>query len=182
MWPEAVKTAEAHKAQLMVAVLGTDVDLLKKGRLFVKILDCCCGQKYASGVYTSGTVFEPRFYRAFAEVMKVKEDLLPIYNWIWFGLYRSEKGVCGYTYGMEAFGKPELEVVNADAQPSEIRDFLADLVSYVLEYDAVLQDGETIGFSAEDRHAISYGPGISLPDQMTLKIRFAPETERGRTF
>lgn len=182
MWPEAVKTAEAHKAQLMVAVLGTDVDLLKKGRLFVKILDCCCGQKYASGVYTSGTVFEPRFYRAFAEVMKVKEDLLPIYNWIWFGLYRSEKGVCGYTYGMEAFGKPELEVVNADAQPSEIRDFLANLVSYVLEYDAVLQDGETIGFSAEDRHAISYGPGISLPDQMTLKIRFAPETERGRTF
>ena len=110
--------------------------------------------------------------------MKVKEDLLPIYNWIWFGLYRSEKGVCGYTYGMEAFGKPELEVVNADAQPSEIRDFLANLVSYVLEYDAVLQDGETIGFSAEDRHAISYGPGISLPDQMTLKIRFAPETER----
>ena len=73
-------------------------------------------------------------------------------------------------------------MVNADAQPSEIRDFLADLVSYVLEYDAVLQDGETIGFSAEDRHAISYGPGISLPDQMTLKIRFAPETERGRTF
>ena len=55
-------------------------------------------------------------------------------------------------------------------------------MSYVLEYDAVLQDGETIGFSAEDRHAISYGPGISLPDQMTLKIRFAPETERGRTF
>ena len=27
----------------------------------------------------------------------IKEDELPIFNWVWFGLYRSERGLNGYT-------------------------------------------------------------------------------------
>ena len=45
--------------------------------------------------FTSGVVFEPRFYEGFANMMK--EDELPIFNWVWFGLYRSEGGLNGYT-------------------------------------------------------------------------------------
>jgi hypothetical protein len=169
MWPEAVKKAQEHKAHLMVAVLGKDVGLLERGKLFVKIVACCCKQKNATGVYTSGTVFEPHFYESFAGMMK--EDELPIFNWIWFGLYRSGEKVCGYTYGMEAFGKQEMEILDADAQPSQVRDFLASLVSYVLEYDVTLKDGETIGFSQEDKHSITCSEGVSLPG-MTLKISY----------
>ncbi len=113
---------------------------------------CCCRQQYASGVYTSGTVFEPRFYQCFAEMMK--EDELPIFNWIWFGLYRTEQGVQLYLrHG--CVWKEEMEVLDAAAQPSEVRDFLASLVSYVLGCDVTLQDGETIGFSPEDKHSIT---------------------------
>ena len=169
MWPEAVEKARAHQGHLMVTVLGKDADLFERGRLFVKVMACCCKQKYASGVYTSGTVFEPRFYQGFAEMMK--EDELPIFNWIWFGLYRTERGVCSYTYGMDVFGKEEMEVLDADAQPSEVRDFLASLVSYVLECDVMLQDGEAIGFSPEDKHPITRVPGVSLPGT-TLKISY----------
>ena len=73
----------------------------------------------------------------------MKEDELPIFNWIWFGLYRSEGGLNGYTYGMDVFGKEEMEVLNANAEPGELRDFLASLASYVLACDVTLQDGET---------------------------------------
>ena len=169
MWPEAVEAARAHQGHLMVAVLGKNADLFERGKLFVKVMACCCRQQYASGVYTSGTVFEPRFYQCFAEMMK--EDELPIFNWIWFGLYRTEQGVCSYTYGMDVFGKEEMEVLDAAAQPSEVRDFLASLVSYVLGCDVTLQDGETIGFSPEDKHSITRGPGVSLPGT-TLKISY----------
>lgn len=169
MWPEAVEAAKAHKAHLLVAVLGTDADLLEKGKLFVKLMACCCNQKRASGVNTSGTVFQPEFYRDFS--MMMKEDTLPLFNWIWFGLYRREGGICGYTYGMTAFGMDEMEVLDADAQPEEVRDFLASLAGYVLEEGVTLQDGETIGFSAEDKHAITRSEGISLPGS-TLKITF----------
>lgn len=173
MWPEAVEVAKAHKAHIMVAVLGKEEDVLEEGKLYTKLVAACCRQKYATGVYTSGVVFEPRFYEGFADMMR--KDELPIFNWIWFGLYRSEGGMNAYTYGMDVFGKDEMEVLNADAEPGDLRDFLASLVSYVLEGDVELHDGETIGFAADDIHAITRSPGVSLPEeQMTLKISYEP--------
>ncbi|MBQ9990483.1 MAG: DUF4261 domain-containing protein [Lachnospiraceae bacterium] len=173
MWAQAVEAAKAHRAHLMVSVLGGMPDgtsnQLERGELFVKLIAACSRQKNALGIYASGTVFEPQFYIAAAEMMK--NGSLPILNWIWFGLYRREGGVCCYTYGMEQFGKDEMEVLDADGQPSEVRDFLLDLVSYVLESGVVLKDGETIGFSAEDKHAITRSEGVSLPG-MTLKISY----------
>ena len=172
MWEDAVKIAKEHRAHLMVAVLGKEEDLLEKGKLFTKLVAACCRQRYATGVYTSGVVFEPRFYEGLADM--IKEDELPIFNWVWFGLYRSEGGLNGYTYGMDVFGKEEMEVLNTDAEPEELRDFLASLASYVLACDVTLQDGETIGFSADDKHTITRSPGVSLPEeQMTLKISWA---------
>ena len=65
--------------------------------------------------------------------------------------------------------------MNTDAEPEELRDFLASLASYVLACDVTLQDGETIGFSADDKHTITRSPGVSLPEeQMTLKISYEP--------
>ena len=169
MWPDAVKVAKKHSAHIMVAVLGKEENLLEKGKLFTKVVAACCRQKYATGIYTSGVVFEPQFYEGFADMMQ--NDELPIFNWIWFGLWRDENGMNGYTYGMDVFGKDEMEVLGTDAEPGNLRDFLASLVSYVLENDVELQDGETIGFTADDKHTITRSPGVSLPeDQMTLKI------------
>ena len=169
MWEDAVKVAKKHRAHLMVAVLGKEENLLEKGKLFTKVVAACCRQEYATGIYTSGVVFEPRFYEGFADMMK--NDELPIFNWIWFGLWQNEKGLNGYTYGMEVFGKDEMEVLGTNADPNDLRDFLASLASYVLENDVELHDGETIGFTADDKHAITRSPGVGLPeDQMTLKI------------
>ena len=172
MWEDAVKVAKEHSAHIMVAVLGKEEDLLEKGKLFAKVVAACCRQKYATGIYTSGVVFEPRFYEGFADMMQ--ENELPIFNWIWFGLWRDENGMNGYTYGLESFGKEEMEVLGTDAKPSDLRDFLASLVSYVLENDVELHDGETIGFAPDDKHTITRSPGVGLPEeQMTLKISWA---------
>ncbi len=172
MWEDAVKVAKEHSAHIMVAVLGKEEDLLEKGKLFAKVVAACCRQKYATGIYTSDVVFEPRFYEGFADMMQ--EDELPIFNWIWFGLWRDENGMNGYTYGLDVFGKDEMEVLGTNAKPSDLRNFLANLTSYVLENDVELHDGETIGFAADDKHTITRSPGVGLPEeQMTLKISWA---------
>ena len=49
-----------------MAVLGEEEKLLERGKLFTKAMAVCCKQKYATGVYTSGVVFEPRFYEGLA--------------------------------------------------------------------------------------------------------------------
>ena len=171
LWPEAVEAAKTHQAHMMVAVIGEEEQTLEIGKLHVKVLSACCRQTYATGIYTSGVVLEPQFYEEFANMMKA--DMLPIFNWIWFGLYESERGLCGYTDGLEQFGRDEIEVLNTNAQPKDLRAFLISLASYVLENNLELHDGETIGFSEEDKHSITRSEGEVLPG-MTLKISYSP--------
>ena len=62
-------------------------------------------------------------------------------------------------------------VLGANAGPGDLRDFLASLASYVLRMMWSSMTGETIGFAADDKHAITRSPGVGLPEeQITLKI------------
>lgn len=87
------------------------IDPFEAGKLYVKISSACLKQENALGIYTSGTVFAPEMYCAVAEDMKEEEETYPILDWIYFGLYQTEKGMNGYTYGMTAFGKDEIDHV-----------------------------------------------------------------------
>lgn len=169
MWPEAVEAARSHRAHLVVAVLGKEAPLKERGLLLVKIIAACCKQKAVLGVYTSGTVFQPQFYIEGAEMMK--DGGLPVLNWIYFGLYKSEGGWNSYTYGMKNFGKDEMEVLDARDDPQNVRGFLLDMAYYVLSENVTLLDGETIGFDASQRLPIMRGKGVSL-DGDTLKIGY----------
>ncbi len=175
LWRDAVKAAKAHKAHILVAVLGKDVHILERARLYTKLLSVCCLQKRAAGVYTSGVVYEPMDYKRSAEVMK--RGMLPMMNLVWVGLYRGESGMCGYTYGLGTFGKDEIEVLDANVTSKGIDNFVGFIYSiaeYVLMSDVELKDGETIGFSENDKHSITRSEGAALPG-MTLKISFSPQ-------
>lgn len=170
MWPEAVEVAKKHAAHVMVAVCGGDDDPIERGKLFVKLMDACSRQRDVTGIYTSGVVFDPDFYRKAAEAMN--DDALPVHAWIWFGLYAEDGGLRAYTYGMESFGRREIEVLDADGgDPRELWGFISSMASYVLECGQTLEDGQTIGFSEDDKHAITLSEGAALPG-MTLKIAY----------
>ncbi len=172
LWSGAVKAAKEHKAHLLVAVLGKDVHILERAKLYVKLVSVCCDQKRATGVYASGVVYEPEHYRTAAEVMK--KGSLPMLNLVWVGMYKGTNGFSAYTYGLNTFGKDEMEVFDADVKPSDLAGFVYSIAEYVLISDAELKDGETIGFSADDKHSITRSEGVALPG-MTLKISFLPQ-------
>lgn len=171
LWPGAVEATKTHVAQILVAVLPHEEDLRAAGSLLVKIVDACLKQKNAIGVYTSGTVFEPGFYREAAAVMR--DDELPYLNWIYFGFMRREKGLTAYTFGMNQFGKDEMEVLDSAAEPDELREFLFGIAAYVISSDVTLRDGETLGVSEEERLPITRSEGVCL-DGQTLKIAYRP--------
>ena len=133
----------------------------------------CCKQENAIGVFTSGVVFEPSYYMTAAEM--IRDGALPIFTWVWFGLYRTEKGLSTYTYGMKDFGKLELEILDADEDANTLLSFISAIASYVLQDDVEFKDEETIGLSEEDIHQITLSKGVALPDQDTLKISYCKE-------
>jgi len=176
MWKDAVDVVKTHKAHIVVAILDDGTDLCQKGKMFTKVISSCLNQPNAIGVYSDGAVYEKSFFREAAAM--AKNDGLPILNLVWFGIYRDEKQAGIYTYGLRKFGKEEIEVYvtpdNSDFSSVDlngIRNFVLDIVSYVLNNNVVLRDGETIGFSAEQKLPITMSKGLAL-DGDTLKIKY----------
>ncbi|MHA7963889.1 DUF4261 domain-containing protein [Paenibacillus sp. CAU 1782] len=170
LWPEAEEVAKTHVAHLIVAALPRESSPTESGSAYVKLASSCLRLQNAIGLYSSGTVFQPEFYQDVTEAMK-EEDLFPLLNLVYFGLVRSENGVSGYTLGLKSFGKDEIEVLDSPASPSELREFLIDISGYVVEYDVKLRHGETIGFSEEQKLAITRSEGVNIGGD-TLKIQF----------
>jgi len=173
MWKDAVKTVKKHCAQVLIAVLGNDGDLCEKGRQLVQITGTMLNQQNAIAVYSDGAVYQPEFYQEMAALM-TEENVVPVFNLVWFGICAPGTTQAGvYTYGMRKFGKDEMEVYTekTKADFNKMRNFLSDIVSYVLCENVVLRDGETIGFSAEQKLAITKSKGIAV-DGETLKIEY----------
>lgn len=169
LWKDAVETSKKHQAHLVVMVLKKDMPSMEAGELLVKVVATCCKQQNVLGVYANETVYMPEMYYDFAEL--IKKDMFPIFNLVWFGLYQGKKGMCGYTVGLADFGYDEVEVLDSAATPQELRDFLTDIALYVIQDNVTLYDGETIGFTAEEKLPITKSKGVAVEGE-TLKIGF----------
>ena len=172
LWPEAVESAARHRGQLLVTVLPREQSAREAAMLQVKLVCAACRQRGALGVYANGTVYQPEFYLNAAQ--PIEDGELPLLDLVWMGLYRREEGLCGYTDGLAAFGKEEIEVLDTQAAPGDLHSFLLDLASYVLEEDVTFHDGETIGFTEGQYLPISRSAGV-WHDGMTLKISYPEE-------
>lgn len=169
MWKDAGRFVRRHQAHLMVAVLGAVDAPLEGGKLLVKTVVSCCKQKGVLGIYANETVYEPKFYLEAAEL--VKENMIPLLNLVWIGLYREKEGTCGYTCGLRSLGYDEIEVIGSSADYTQVRDFLLNVAVYIADENVTLHDGETIGFFGEERLRITKSAGKAIEGE-TLKIAF----------
>ena len=171
-WEKAVEAAEKHKAHLLVSVINSgDVDNIEGAKHYVKLLANATKQEGCLGINILGTVIHPQIYYDFAKLYEENDDF-PIENIVYIGLYGDENNtVSGYTYGLEQFGKKELEIIKSSEEAEEVYNFLASISDYIITSDVVLNDGETIGFSEEQKIQISVSKGIAL-DGETIKLGF----------
>lgn len=171
MWREVVETVKSHKAHLLICILGDNGDLLEKGRLYVMASAAVLKQESAIAFYQEGAVYQPEMYLVCARMIKTNK--FPLLNWVWFGLYNDGKMAGCYTYGMRRFGKEEMEVYVASegADLNAIREFVLGIATYVIDSDVTLKDGETIGFTEEQKLPITLSKGILLEGN-TLKIAY----------
>lgn len=169
-WEDATKVAEEHKAHIIVSLLG-EPNLVDGAKLYTKIVSALTKQENCTGINVLGTVMNPEMYRDFTEYYE-ENDMFPVENMIFIGLYGSEDGkINAYTYGMEGFSKKEMEIISSSQSPEDIYYFLQGIADYVITSDVILQDGETIGFSADQKISISQSKGIAV-DGTTLKLGY----------
>jgi len=169
-WKDAVKVAEEHKAHILVSLLG-EPNLVDGAKLYTKIISALTKQENCTGINVLGTVLNPDMYRDFTKYYE-ENDMFPVENMIFIGLYAVEDNkVSAYTYGMEGFGKKEMEILASSENPEDVYYFLQAIADYVITSDVILQDGETIGFTAEQKISISQSKGVAV-NGTTLKLGY----------
>ncbi|MBO7515970.1 MAG: DUF4261 domain-containing protein [Lachnospiraceae bacterium] len=166
MWKDAVAITKTHQAHMIVTVMGAP-NPMEAGVLFAKALTTFCRSGNTLGVYYNDVVAEPRFLVDASAL--IKQNQFPMLSLIWFGLGRSEHGVSAYTCGLTKFGRDDMEIVDSSASPAELRSMLLDFTAYVIGADVILHDGETIGFTNEQRLKIVRSKGVNVSGD-SLKI------------
>ncbi|MBQ6853198.1 MAG: hypothetical protein IJO07_03360 [Peptococcaceae bacterium] len=106
-WQGAAAAAKQHAAHLMIAVLPDTMPAFDAGKLYCSMISAAVDDEAVLAVYTSGTIMDPLQFRQPAEEAAALLDKL-----IFVGTYVREGGTCGYTVGMDAFGKDELEILD----------------------------------------------------------------------
>ena len=169
-WPEALSAAKKHKAFILVSITGDKSELMDLAMILAKVTAACCSLKSASAVYMNDVLVQKDFYINAASL--IKENKLPLDCWIWFGIRKTKKGYSAYTSGLEAFGKDELEVLDADCEPEQLRKFVYDFADSILSQDLTLADGSSISINGGKVHNIERSKGVALPGRQTLKIEY----------
>ena len=120
-WEGAQSAASEHKAHLMIAVLPDIMSAHDAGSLYCRILSATLEDDAVLAVYTSGTILEPI---QFCHNTAKSDNALPLDNLIFVGTYVRDGRMCGYTTGLDAFGKDELEILDCVESTDMIRRVL----------------------------------------------------------
>lgn len=170
-WPSVLEDVKEHKSHLIVSLLASSEDPIKRFKLFTQVVCSLLRTTDATGVYmgNQSLLIPKEDYLSDAAFMS--DEYLPLNLWIYFGLRHSSNSNSGYTYGLKEFGKLEMEVLDSSKNLEQVREFLFNIAHYVLEYDVTFEDGQTCGVSEDERITISLSIG-KLVESKTFKLAY----------
>lgn len=135
-----------HGAHVIVvaASFGGDDDRASRRRLHqlhARGLRALADDERVVGYAIEGTTVGPAALRA--ELADSSHPPLHLWApaWVWLG----EQRVTAYTFGLAAFGHPEIQIVDADIDVAEAYVLLNDVAGYVIS-GVDLEPGATVGF------------------------------------
>lgn len=170
-WENASKEATNHKGHLIITLMKAGKDPIRENLLFSQVSSSVLNHSKSIGIYQGGRslVLKKDFYLSNVEGMS--EENLPLYNWLYFGLREINGKNSAYTYGLNDFGKKEIEIINSDKSLYELLEMLFNISHYILASNVSLNPGETIGVSETQKLKITESKGYFL-EGTTLKIEY----------
>lgn len=169
LWINAADAIRAHKAYVALGIIGAD-NPLQRHILFTMAAASAMRQEHAIGLYQYPVTRKAADYIEAA--MSLKQDNFPVTIWVFAGFYKGALGkICCYTYGLEQFGKEEVEILDSDADMVMIYQFIYQVIGYLVAQNGTLNEGESIGFSKERAYDVTRSAGVAI-EGTTVKINF----------
>ena len=168
-WLTAEKDLENHNSHIIVTIMSSNKSDLERFKILTKVLSSILVTSNCIGVYQGAqSLLIPKDqYIESAEALKT--DKVPLDIWIYLGIRKSDQGNTLYTYGLRTFDKLEMEIINSKLEIEEIHSFLSNICSYIINNNIVFRNGETLGYTADQKVKLTVSKGVFL-DGQTLKL------------
>jgi hypothetical protein len=161
-WSSALEDTKDHRAHVVIALINGNHNPIKRFRLHTQLICSVLMTSQAIGVYIGEQSLLIAKDDYLFEAQKMSDSYLPVNLWIYFGLRIVDGKSNGYTYGLKAFDKEELEVLNSDKRLFDIRELLVNITHYVLMNDINFKSKQTVGYTESQKINISYSKGTFI--------------------
>jgi hypothetical protein len=168
-WKNAAEELKDHNAHYLVIMLPGNKTDYERFVIQTMVLESLLATSDSPGIYYgSQSLLLPRS-QYLQSAAYLKQGYAPIDLWIYLGVLNTEKGNSLYTYGMESFAKPDMEIIDSKLDLNELYDLMVNICSYVIKQNVLFNAGETLGYTADQKIRISSSKGVFLEGE-TLKL------------
>lgn len=159
-WSTAMADLENHNSHAIVTIMSSNNSTKERFAILTKVLTAILATSNCIGIYqgTQSLLIPKDQYLDSAEALK--SDLVPLDLWVYIGIRRGEDRNSAYSYGLKAFDKLEMEFVNVPLDLRELHTFLSQICGYVVKSNVTFKNGETLGFTADQKIKIVQSKGI----------------------
>lgn len=162
MWPSKppIENVKQHRSHVLITMAGGSADPIRRRLILTAVTALAAKQPGVMAVYwpeATHVVFPPVFVDM-AETINSAEAP-PLHLWVDLRARRNTDGTTGlFTTGLVPLGHMEIEIPSIDMEPGELREWLFNVLFYLLENGPVLKHGQTIGMTAEQQIRIQHCP------------------------
>lgn len=160
-WPEAAAALRDHAAHVAIVLLPQGQDRISAALALTSLVAAVAASANAAGVFwtSGGLVHAPEAFISYCR--EPGGEYLPLNLWIDFSLMRNDDGTCSlFTTGMEEFDLMEIEVHGSREDPELLLERAFKMAHYLLENGPIVEDGETVELSDEERCLVRFGPSM----------------------
>lgn len=155
-WRQACEAAAAHRAQIVVSVMGTTLDRLDANLLLTDVVAALMDGNAIASYWGASLQSREAVLR---QSERIGRDAPPVWLWINFRVTNDlDKGFSLSTQGMEAFDLREIEAKDVNRSGREVFGLLLGMAQYLVSKGPVIKDGETIGESPSLNIRVRQGP------------------------
>jgi Domain of unknown function (DUF4261) len=160
-WDDACEQMNRMSAHLIVTAMGADGGRKSQTFYLSAMLQAVTAQSNSPGVYVGGA--SSVWSREQLETATLQSTLERPPWLLWLGIkgQKESNGTLSIlTIGMPEFGLMNIEVQKSTSDSGSTIEIVAAFADYLLSEGATVRNGETVGFSEDQKIRVSYAPSM----------------------
>jgi hypothetical protein len=156
-WEDAEQVMRAHQAHVVVSLIDDSMQPVGRVQMLTRLIDSVAQSSGATGIVwgAGGVLSPPKWFCDAACSLDMEPFPVPI--WVSFRPeVHGDQTTSLSTLGLSDLGHWEVEVHCARAKPAAVFERVGDFAMYLVQRGHVVKDGDTFGYTAEERIRVHY--------------------------